>query len=291
MQRIPPLHCLQAFEALARIRNGIQAAHELSITPSALSHRIKQLETQLGTALFSDASYALTTAGSNCLVLVRQSLSTLQRLPQAAESTSVKHLKIAVTPTFARQLLMPKLPLFRLAYPDIDLVIQVAVPLVAARAHEVDLEIRFGNGDFKDVQSTCLLHDTVTPVCSPMFLQNTGSLHNFTQLHEIKNTTLIRSSLEPWGTWFNRFGITLAEPTDGAQFNDVGMVLEAAAAGYGIALMRRKLGAAWIESGRLVQISSESVEPPFQHYICWQPGTLDRWECSAFFDWITQIIN
>ncbi len=289
MKQLPPLHCLVAFEALARIKNGIQAAEELCITPSAVSHRIKQLESILGTSLFTDNSYGLTATGESCLQLVKQALATLARLPQAAmPSAGVrKKLRVAVTPTFARQLLMPKLPLFRLAYPDIELVLQVAVPLASTKPSLVDLEIRFGSGHFTDVESTCLLRDRVTPACSPLLITESGPFKNFTDAAVIQKTSLIRSSLEPWNNWFQAFGLNLSEPSDGDQYNDVGMVLEAAAAGYGVALLRLKLGQAWLDSGRLVRLSTESVETAFQHYLCWQPGALKRWECSAFFDWIT----
>jgi LysR family transcriptional regulator, glycine cleavage system transcriptional activator len=289
MKQLPPLHCLVAFEALARIKNGIQTAEELCITPSAVSHRIKQLESILGTSLFNDSSYGLTATGENCLQLVKQALATLARLPQAAmPSAGVrKKLRVAVTPTFARQLLMPKLPLFRLAYPDIELVLQVAVPLASTKPSLVNLEIRFGSGKFTDVESTCLLRDRVTPACSPLLIAESGPFKNFTDATVIQKTSLIRSSLEPWNTWFQAFGLNLSEPSDGDQYYDVGMVLEAAAAGYGVALLRLKLGQAWLDSGRLVRLSTESVETSFQHYLCWQSGTLERWECSAFFDWIT----
>ncbi len=291
LNHLPPLHCLQAFEALARLKNGILAAHELSITPSAVSHRIKQLEAIMGTALFADTSYSLSTAGEKCLVVVKNALATLRQLPDAAANSARRTLRVAVTPTFARQLLMPKLPLFRLAYPEIDLVLQVAVPLMASKPQSVDLEIRFGAGDFSDVQSTCLLRDCVTPACSPSYLAESGAFGNFVETSNVQRARLIRSSLEPWKTWFNAFGIPLTEPLDGDQFNDVGMVLEAAAAGYGVVLLRQKLGQAWLDSGRLVRLSDQAVEPPFHHFLCWPEGALGRWECSAFVDWVTTIID
>jgi LysR family transcriptional regulator, glycine cleavage system transcriptional activator len=289
MKQLPPLHCLVAFEALARLKNGIQTAEELCITPSAVSHRIKQLESILGTSVFADSAYGLTINGENCLHLTRLALATLARLPQAATPSGGirKKLRVAVTPTFARQLLMPKLSLFRLSFPEIELILQVAVPLAPTKLSQVDLEIRFGSGKFTDVDSTCLLRDRVTPACSPSLVAESGPFKNFTDAAVIQKSPLIRSSLEPWATWFQAFGLNLSEPNNGDQYNDVGMVLEAAAAGYGVALLRLKLGQAWLESGRLVKLSTESVETSFQHYLCWQPGTLERWECAAFFDWIT----
>ncbi len=47
-----------------------------------------------------------------------------------------------------------------------------------------------------------------------------------------------------------------------------------------------KLGAAWFDSGRLLNLSERPMRSPFGHYICWAPGTLERWECAAFADWL-----
>jgi DNA-binding transcriptional LysR family regulator len=58
-----------------------------------------------------------------------------------------------------------------------------------------------------------------------------------------------------------------------------------------VALVRQKLGAQWLESGRLVPLSDRPVPSPLRHYICWQPGTLERWECEAFVEWLVQTLS
>jgi len=105
---------------------------------------------------------------------------------------------------------------------------------------------------------------------------------------EISQARLIRSPLEPWTTWFAACGLDLPEPAHGAQFNDVGLAYDAAASGFGVVLLKLKLGAAWLDSGRLVRLSSRTVASAYRHYICWQPGALERWECAAFADWLTE---
>ena len=100
-----------------------------------------------------------------------------------------------------------------------------------------------------------------------------------------------RSPLVPWSVWFKACDIRLPEPREGAQFNDVGLMLDAAAAGFGVTLTRLKLAAGWLDSGRLVRLSPRSVASPFHHFLCWKPGTLDRWECVAFVDWLTAALQ
>ncbi|MEG2281033.1 MAG: LysR family transcriptional regulator, partial [Comamonas sp.] len=125
-QRIPPIQCLLTFEALARLRSVTQTAEELNVTPSAVSHRVRQLEQVLGTLLFGRTDFSLTSDGQNYLQQVREGLGALQCFPNHPVATGRARLKIAVTPTFARCMLIPRLAQFTEAYPEIDLTLQVA---------------------------------------------------------------------------------------------------------------------------------------------------------------------
>jgi len=284
--RIPPIQCLLAFEALARLRSVSLAAEELSVTPSAVSHRIRQLETQLGLKLFT-RDFGLSADGAAYLAPVRQGLLALQQVPGHAAAAPVGvRLRLAVPPTFSRQILLPRLSMFRHAYPEIELILQVAIPLLDVKAEEADLEIRFGPGPYTGVEQIRVLSDEVTPVCSPEYLNEFGPFEGLATAEDIERARLIRSPLDPWNTWFQAHGIALPEPRVGAQFNDVGLVLDAASAGFGVALMRLKLGLPWLDSGRLVRLSPRSVPSPHHHYLCWKAGAMERWECAAFADWL-----
>lgn len=284
---IPPIQCLLTFEALARLRSAARAADELCVTPSAVSHRIRQLEAHVGCELFGRQDFSLTAAGAAYLANVRIGLAALQQAPQPRDAGGTR-LRVAVTPTFSRQLLMPRLELFRNAYPGINLILQVSIPLLDVIAEQTDLEVRFGTGGYTDLAHRLIIEDEVTPACSPAFLNEFGPFAGLDTEAELARTRLIRSPLEPWATWFAGCGVALPEPNVGSQFNDIGLVYDAAVGGFGVALTRLRLGAAWLESGRLVRLSSRSVPSPHKHFICWRPGALERWECAAFVDWITQ---
>jgi DNA-binding transcriptional LysR family regulator len=287
--RIPPIQCLQAFEALARLRSVSLAGDELSVTASAVSHRIRQLEQLLGVPLFARGDFSLTPAGQAYLPQVRQGLQALASMPAAGPATPAPaRIRLATTPTFSRQMLMPRLALFRHAYPEVELVLQVAIPLLDVKAEEADLEIRFGTGPYEGLEQVRVLSDEVCPACSIDYLNEAGPFDGFADVDSIRRARLIRSPLEPWTTWFRALGVPLDEPGGGAQFNDVGLMLDAAAAGFGVTLMRLKLGAAWLDDGRLVRLSPRSVPSPYHHTLCWKPGTLKRWECAAFVEWLSQ---
>lgn len=294
--RIPPIQCLLTFETLARLRSVTQAAEELCVTPSAVSHRVKQLEQIIGTKLFGRADFSLTTEGSEYLAHVRDGLSILQKFPGAAGQSAnpgKRKLRLAVTPTFARSILIPRLRQFTEAYPEIDLTLQVSIPLLDVEAEDADLTIRFGTGRYADVEHICLIKDEVTLLASPAYVRDHGP---FETTQDIEGENLLRSPLEPWRTWFAAHHLDWPEPMEGSQFNDIGLMCDAAAAGMGIALIRLKLGAPWLENGSLVRLSSNAVyssniPSPHAHYLCWRTGAMDRWEVAAFADWLKQAVG
>jgi LysR family transcriptional regulator, glycine cleavage system transcriptional activator len=291
--RIPPIQCLLTFEALARLRSVTQAAEELCVTPSAVSHRVKQLEQILGVKLFGRADFSLTTEGSEYLAHVREGLATLQRFPSSQITPGRRKLRLAVTPTFARSMVMPKLKLFAEAYPEIDLTLQVSIPLLDVVAEDADLTIRFGTGRYADVEHLCLMKDVVTPLASPAFVREHGP---FEVAEDLEGVPLLRSPLEPWRTWFAAQHLDWPEPNDGSQFNDIGLMCDGAAAGMGVALVRHKLGAPWMENGSLVRLGESPVfrtdiPSPHAHYLCWRTGTMDRWECVAFAEWLKKAVD
>ena len=199
---------------------------------------------------------------------------------------------MALTPTFARSVVIPRLREFTEAYPEIDLTMQVSIPLLDVVAEDADLTVRFGAGRYADLEYVCLSKDVVTPMASPAFVREHGP---FETAHDLANQALLRSPLEPWRTWFAAHHLDWPEPVDGSQFNDIGLMCDAAAAGMGIALVRLKLGAPWLENGSLVRLGSsptftDNVVSPHAHYLCWRTGMMDRWECAAFAEWLKQVL-
>ena len=289
-KRIPPIQCLLTFEALARLRSVTQAAEELFVTPSAVSHRVKQLEQIIGTKLFGRADFSLTTEGSEYLAHVREGLTTLQKFPGAAGQSAnpgKRKLRLAVTPTFSRSILIPRLRQFTEAYPEIDLTLQVSIPLLDVVAEDADLMVRFGTGRYADVEHVCLMQDEVTPLASPAYVREHGP---FDSPEDLEGQALLRSPLEPWRTWFAANQQDWPEPLEGSQFNDIGLMCDAAAAGMGIALVRLKLGAPWLDNGSLVRLYERNVASPHAHYLCWRTGMMDRWECAAFAEWLRKSV-
>jgi LysR family glycine cleavage system transcriptional activator len=286
--RIPPIQCLLTFEALARLRSVTQTAEEMCVTPSAVSHRVKQLEQIIGTSLFGRTDFSLTIEGSEYLAHVREGLSSLEKFPGRSAMVGKRKLRLAVTPTFSRSILIPRLRQFTEAYPEIDVIIQVSIPLLDVVAEDADFIVRFGTGRYADLEHLCLMKDEITPLASPLYAREHGP---FETPVDLQSANLLRSPLEPWRTWFAAQNLDWPEPVEGSQFNDIGLMCDAAAAGMGVGLMRLKLAAPWIEQGTLVRLSghpafTRSIPSPHAHYLCWRTGVMERWECIAFADWL-----
>jgi DNA-binding transcriptional LysR family regulator len=132
------------------------------------------------------------------------------------------------------------------------------------------------------------MKDEVTPMASPTFVRENGP---FDLQEDLEGMPLLRSPLDPWRTWFAAHNLDWPEPVEGSQFNDVGLMCDGAAAGMGIALVRLKLGAPWLENGTLVRLYERHVPSPHAHYLCWRTGTMERWECAAFAEWLKKAVG
>ena len=144
--RLPPVHALSAFEAAARHQSFALAADELCITPSALSHRIRLLEDFVGERLFirDGRSVGLSEFGRRYLDVVRSALRTLTDFPMPHRSATVQpRVKVALPPTFARYLFIPRLAEFTRLHPDITVEVFLSVPLYDLSLSESDVEVRF----------------------------------------------------------------------------------------------------------------------------------------------------
>lgn len=193
-QRVPPLHLLIAFEAAARLGSFARAAEELSVTPSAVSHRIKNLEELWGEDLFvrSNAALRLTAAGTRYQRNVQDALKSLNELARPEYNKMRTRLRVAIPPTFGRQHLVPRLPEFGALYPHIDLELHLAIPFLDVKAEDTDVEIRYGTGRYPDLKTTRLLVEPVFPACGREYYDRING-RTIARPEDLHNLVLLRS--------------------------------------------------------------------------------------------------
>jgi len=182
--RLPPLTALRAFEAAARHMSFAQAAAELNVTPAALSFQIKSLEAHLGAPVFRRLNRAveLTEEGRMLAPGVSDgfaALSAAWRNTQRLSDNST--LTVTAGPAFTSKWLAPRLYEFAQAHPEIELRFSASLRLIDFDRDAVDVAIRFGLGQDKDVYSEPLIREWMTPMMTPDLAQRFGTLEKLSQ--------------------------------------------------------------------------------------------------------------
>jgi LysR family transcriptional regulator, glycine cleavage system transcriptional activator len=269
--RWPSLDGLRAFEAAARLASFERAADELHLTASAISKRVAVLEELVGAPLFVRGARALllTEAGRDYLGPVKHVLGLLAAMPQHRRETDARQrLRVCLPPTFARQVLVPRLAGFGAAHPAIELELLLSLPQLDLAATDADVEVRYGQAGV----GTPLLHERVLPLATPALAArlraSAGTPAGTPPAPQaLAGVTLLRSPLDPWTPWFRAAGLPWPEPEAGPRLADLGLVLEAALAGQGVALARPSLARTWLASGALVAPFALRAEPAHRYYL------------------------
>lgn len=286
--RLPPVHALSAFEAAARLGSFALAAEELCITPSALSHRIRLLEDFVGERLFlrDGRVVSLSEFGRRYLDVVRAALRSLADFPLPHRNAAAQpRIKVTVTPTFARCLLVPRLAEFTRLHPDIVVELFLSVPLYDLSLSESDVEVRFGAGKYPDIITEKLFEEPAFAVASPRYVE---SIDGLDAPADLRKAVLLRSALEPWQPWFEVAGLDWPEPSQGLRLDDLGLLLEAVRHGHGVALTRKHFAQELIANGEVVQlfVNVELKSPPHAYYVVYEQQARARPEVGAFVDWM-----
>lgn len=259
--RFPSIEGLRAFECTARLGSFERAADELAITASAVSKRVATLEDLLGTPLFarSGRALALTAAGKEYLAQVSTALGMLAAVPlHRRVSQRTQRLRVRTPPTFARQILVPYLERFTSGHPHIELEVVLSIPYLDAGTTDADVEVR--NGESGDA----LMHDVVLPMAAPALL---AKLPPMERPADLAHATLLRTPLEPWTPWFRAAKLDWPEPSQGPKLVDLGLTLEAAVSGQGVALARPSLAASWLGAGALKPLFGVTSRPANQYHL------------------------
>lgn len=281
--RLPPIHALAAFESAARLGGFGQAAVELCITPSAVSHRIRLLELQLGEPLFErlPTGVRLSDAGQRYLIGVREAFDKLALLSRSPEP-EVPRLRVGAPPTFARNVLIPSLPAFYRQRPDVEIEVAVVMPM-QDRPERHDVDIRFGSGRFDERETVKLFDDRLQVLAAPGYLERCPQ----EDPADLSRAELLRSPLIAWRPWFEAAGLDWPEPMGGLAFTDLGILLEAAASGLGVALCGQRVATPWTDAGQLVSPFAIEVPAASTYHLLVDRGATERPEVADFVGWLT----
>jgi LysR family glycine cleavage system transcriptional activator len=307
--RLPPLNALRDFEAAARHLSFKNAALELSVTPTAVSHQIKLLEEFLDVQLFKRLTRALelTPQGEAMLPKVREGLQCFAGAVESAHARAHSgRLVVVLPPSFATRWLVPRLRRFALTEPSLNLhvirslnAIDGDPSLGPASFDQIDLQpedsmvvIRFGTGAYPGFHVDRMFGSDYIAVCSPKLLESDPPLKVPTDMrHQVllHDDALASERAGPsWEEWFRLAGVGGVDSSAGPHFSDSGMVYVAALDGLGVALASKPLVAAAIAQGRLVVPFDIAVGQSFAYYLVIPEVITTRPAVQVFHKWLLE---
>lgn len=289
MRKIPPIHLILAFDAVARMRSFNKAADELNISYSSVSHRIRELERLLGSSLFARTtrSVAMTTEGEHLHQQMKDSLDTLEAaFSNFNPERSV--VRISVLPSFARFRLVPALTEFQRLHPSVSIEVSPTTCKVDIDQGEADIAIRFSKIRPQAHYCEALLEDDWFPVAAPAYLAKWGTF-NIEQL--FKRAVFLSHSRQPWEPWLQKAGIQISAAQRTLTYSDTGLMLDAALNLQGIALGRRSLVKGLLENDSLVQISEIAIPSEQSYFLLASERAMVSRHGSTVIDWIRSLVQ
>ncbi len=287
---IPSTQALIAFDAVARHCSFRRAAEELCITDSAISHRIRELERNLGTVLFerTTRSARLTIEGEVLLKSIVPALVTLQGAASSFKQRRT-HVRLSILPSFARFWLLPRLADLQRALPDLTLDIDTNLRKVRLDQNEADLAIRFcRDPSGEGLAVTRIMDDEWIPVASPAYA---ASLGDGSVGERLRSATLLEHHRQPWSPWFEQAKLEPSANCKALLLSDTAMMVDAALHNVGVALVRRSLVDRLILCGKLVALCDIALKSEASYFVICKQRSLSRRAIADVYGWLIDSIQ
>ena len=285
--RLPPLAALRVFEAVSRHMSFTAAARELHVTQGAVSHQIRALESWLGFELFQREGRALrlsrgAKAYAEAIGAALQQIAVQTDALRQARSHEV--LTVRGYTTFLVRWLIPRLPAFQAAHPEVEIRLEASADAVDFKRDQADVAVLYGNGAWPDLKADLLFRDELVPVCSP---QLTGKRRKLSAAKLLELPLLhLNARRRDWPDWIAMVGLTREADRRDMRFEDLSIVYQCAIDGLGVAMGQRKYLAEEIANGRLiVPIDKPLTRDAGYYLVCPRESTADP-KIERFRGWL-----
>ncbi len=281
---------LRLFDVVARYLSFTAAAGELNLTKGAVSYRINRLETELGFPVFTrrHRGIALTEKGEKLWRASQAAFRDLDREIAELQDEGRGRITIGMATYFASRWLSPRLMTFITGHPRIALRLQPLIDLIDLRTHNIDMAIRWGKGDWTDMEIEPLLPCPAFPTAGAAIAKRVAdagletALPDLPLLHD-------RDGSEAWLDWHEAAGLPYRPRRDGLVIPDPNVRVQAVIDGQGVALYDGLVDAE-LTAGRLLRISSVELGN-YGYYLAYPRGALNTPGLKAFRDWIMAEAN
>jgi len=291
-RQLPPLYPLRAFDAASRHLSFTEAANEIGLTQSAVSHQVKKLEDYLGVKLFRrrGSSIALTAEGEHLARISGDAFSALARVSDAVpDFRLIDSVTVSSPPLLFSWWLTPRIEAFMNAYPNIRFHFKPGGCDPDQPVGEVDVALYWGTGVPLGFSGEKFLSVAYSPVASPSLINlnhrgfDVAELQSHRILHEVSYT--------PWTEWAELAGIRDFFPRDAWLFDDPGMMIEAAIKGKGVALAPVPIISDLIEAGDLIRVSEMELMTDCAYYICCSNTAARKPAVKVFSEWVREQVG
>lgn len=265
MDRLPPLNSLRAFDLAGRHLNFRAAADDMGVTQGAVAQQVRLLEAHLGLPLFErlPKGLAFTAQGRGYHARVAAAFADLRAATEVLRPDPGKVL-VSVTPTFASKWLIPNLPDFSAAHPDIDLSVLATEKVSRFSGEGVDLAVRQAAPPFGAALETFrLFRQHVVAVASPDLLADAGGVGDGAGLSRLPK---LHDAHDLWPEFLKTLKIE-DRSGHGLRLSQTALAIDAALSGQGVALVSRFLVAREIAAGTLVQVVPEVLSGDQDFYL------------------------
>lgn len=292
MSRDPSLNSMIYFESVARHGRVARAAEELHVSPSAVSQQIKQLEEHLGISLFrrEKRQLSLTQEGEQLYMAATSAFGLLRDARKSISRQRDSHqIIMRASPSFAVRWLGPRLSDFIAAHPTWDFRVDASPDPSNFEREVVDLDIRYGKGNWAGLHAEAIIHDHLLPLCSPAYLAELK--HHCSSPEELLAQARLIDSVKTvmqWDNWLARFRIARREDTSALRFDRSSMAIQQAVRGMGVVLDSTTLAREELLEGTLVPFVPELGTLRFPSYWIVSPARhQSRRLVRVFSDWIS----
>lgn len=261
-RKLSSANALFVFEATARRGNFTKAARELGVTQPAVSRMLSQLESHLETRLFERSTNGVTLTEDG-RIFHRHLSSAFHEIEAAIDEIEARRhsketVSLSVSTAFTTHWLMPRIHKFHNAFPSIELRFQLIPGFIQGRVDDVDIGMRFVDGEDSHHDAVFVLPEILIPVCSPSYKDKMQTQNTLGALLENTLIELTNSDSD----WFSKFMPTDDESQpakNSLQFSDYGIVLQAAILGQGVAVGWLNIVCHWLRTGALVPATQNAV--------------------------------
>ena len=284
MRRLPPFSAMRAFEAAARHLSFTDAAKELGISQSAISHQVRQLEEFLDTSLFvrRPRRLELTRAGGFYLESLSGLMDGLEEATRSVSDEAGGALRVRATPTFAARWLTPRMDRFTARH-GVSLIISTGLPPTDFSRGEHDVEIHWGAAPVEGVVVEPFMSTPKIAVCAPEKaerLRRTGPAG-------LKEETLLRDETDDcWEEWLASAGIEGVDHTKGPAFAYCDLAITAAERGQGVALSYKALVEDDLAAGRIEQVFPQQTQDKVIYSVAYPKSRRFSRKIVDFRDWV-----